>query len=293
MTLLQLGLGDQLNKLWDYSNPIETEKKFTELLLNTNFKDFEKSEIFTQIARCQGLQTEFQKAEETLCKTQNLFTDSDEFNCAKVRFLLEKGRILRSSKLPKESLKYFLEAYETSLNFPELSYFTVDALHMLGLAENETEKKVYWNLEAIKVAEGSSDVATKNWLGSIYNNLGWIYHDEIKFEQALRYFQSAYLFFLDLIKVDVNEDAKLKSKLKIAKWTVGRCLRSLNKIDEALEIQLSLNDGTDGYVNEELSYLYDLKGNIELRSVNAKMTLNCLTEEDLGEERYKKILSFT
>ncbi len=45
---------------------------------------------------------------------------------------------------------------------------------------------------------------------------------------------------------------------RIAKWTVGRCLRSLNRYEEALSIQQALAneyaaaDSEDGYVYEEL-----------------------------------------
>ncbi|HVU10165.1 MAG TPA: hypothetical protein VHD90_02760, partial [Phototrophicaceae bacterium] len=50
---------------------------------------------------------------------------------------------------------------------------------------------------------------------------------------------------------EAQGNAKL---IRIARWTVGRTLRALGRIDEALAIQRQLAEigGDDGYVDEEL-----------------------------------------
>jgi tetratricopeptide (TPR) repeat protein len=106
-----------------------------------------------------------------------------------------------------------------------------------------------WNLRAIKMAESSADEKARGWLGSLYNNTGWSYHDMGDYESALDIFEKAESYFGEKGSVD---------KFRIAKWTVARCLRSMNRIEEALSKQMALKaefdsiGGSDGYVEEEI-----------------------------------------
>ena len=69
------------------------------------------------------------------------------------------------------------------------------------------------------------------------------------YESALKIFQKAVSYFGEVRRED---------RLRIAKWTVARCLRSMKRIDEALSKQLALKaefdsiGGSDGYVEEEI-----------------------------------------
>ena len=53
-------------------------------------------------------------------------------------------------------------------------------------------------------------------------------------------------------------EVRREDRLRIAKWTVARCLRSMSHIEEALSKQLALKaefdsiGGSDGYVDEEI-----------------------------------------
>jgi tetratricopeptide (TPR) repeat protein len=100
-------------------------------------------------------------------------------------------------------------------------------------------------------------------MGSLNNNIAWVYHDSGRFEEALAAFQKALAFF------ETNGNP---TTLRIAKWSVARCLRSLKRYDEALEIQEALEDEfdaavePDGYVYEELAELNIATG----QSANAK-----------------------
>ena len=63
----------------------------------------------------------------------------------------------------------------------------------------------------------------------------------------------------------VHQKIGIEQKINIARWSVARCLRSLERIDEAMEIQLALYEeekvaGTgSGYTEEELGELYLIK----------------------------------
>src|SRR5512145_2623109 len=86
-------------KLWDYNNPAETEKKFRELLPQA-----EKSkdtayliELWTQIARTQGLQRKFDEAHKILDKVMKMIGPAHIL--PRIRYMLERGRTYNSSKV--------------------------------------------------------------------------------------------------------------------------------------------------------------------------------------------------
>ena len=105
------------------------------------------------------------------------------------------------------------------------------------------------NLQAIQFAESSGQEKARNWLGSLYNNTGWSYHDMGDYESALDMFQKAEA---------VRRSQGRVSEIRIAVWAVARTLRLLNHAEEALSKQMTLKDEyevageTDGYVFEEI-----------------------------------------
>ena len=241
--------------LWNYQNPKETEEKFMELL-----QQAEKSgnisyqaQLLTQIARTQGLQRGFEKAHKTLDKADSLITDDHKL--AKIRYFLERGRVYNSSGNPGKAKTLFLEAWEFGVNY-KLDLYAIDAAHMMGIVE-PPEKQLDWSLKALDLTEKTEDKRAKDWLGPLYNNIGWTYHDLKEYEKALELFRKGLKW-----REEINDE----NGIRIAKWSVARTYRSLNKIDEALEIQLALLNEyeekqieQDGYVFEELGELYLIK----------------------------------
>jgi tetratricopeptide (TPR) repeat protein len=132
---------------------------------------------------------------------------------------------------------------------PGADFYRVDALHMLGIAA-PPEERLRWNLEALAAADASKDERARGWRGSLLNNIGWTYHDRGDYATALDYWQKA---------VHVREAGGDLQKIRVAKWTVARALRSLNRLDEAERMQRALaaefaNAGApDGFVYEELA----------------------------------------
>ena len=232
------------DSLWDYSNPDQTETKFREVL--PQFPDGnERLELLTQIARTQGLQRKFDEAHKTLDEVEGqLSVDSSR---ARVRYLLERGRVFNSSKHPDEARPFFEQALTMAQELKE-DFYAVDAAHMLAIVADPASS-LDWNLRAIQMAESSADEKARGWLGSLYNNTGWSYHDMGDFESALKIFQKAESYFGEVRRED---------RLRIAKWTVARCLRSMSRIEEALSKQMALKaefdsiGDSDGYVDEEI-----------------------------------------
>lgn len=233
------------DSLWDYSHPDQTETKFLELMPQFPEDDPARLELLTQIARTQGLQREFNDAHLTLDQVENQL--SIESSRARVRYLLERGRVFNSSKHPEEARPFFEQALTMAQELKE-DFYAVDAAHMLAIVADPASS-LSWNLRAIQMAESSADEKARGWLGSLYNNTGWSYHDMGDFESALRIFEKAESYFGEVRRED---------RLRIAKWTVARCLRSMSRIDEALSKQMALKaefdeiGGSDGYVDEEI-----------------------------------------
>src|SRR5690606_20344163 len=232
------------DSLWDYSNPVQTEIKFREVIKQIPDNDSVYLEMLTQIARTQGLQRKFEDAHQTLDEVEK---NLEENSRAKLRYLLERGRVFNSSKQPDKSRSLFEEAFKLAKKRNE-DFYAVDALHMLAIVADPADS-LPLNLQAIAYAESSPDEKARGWLGSLYNNTGWSYHDLGDYESALKIFEKAEAFFNSM-----NETRRLK----IATWTVARCLRSLNRVEEALSKQMELLKEfeaigeTDGYVFEEI-----------------------------------------
>lgn len=239
------------DKLWDFNNPKETELKFKEIIPKAKYDKVYYGELLTQIARAQGLQGHFSEAHATLDQVEKMLKKLDSKK-VRIRYNLERGRVYNSSRNKEDAKKYFLVALKTAQDSGE-ELFALDAIHMLGIVE-PPEKQLEWNLKAIQIAEKSENKQAKSWLGPLYNNIGWSYHDQGKYSKAMEYFTKS-LHWRQKIK-----DAQ---GTRVAKWTIGRCYRSMKKYDEALEIQKALADEfetnnitPDGYVYEELGELY-------------------------------------
>lgn len=238
----QQGLPD-FDSFWDYSAPDKTETKFREIL--SAFSGNDHLELLTQVARAQGLQRKFDDAHKTLDEVEKQLGKKP--SRAHVRYLLERGRVFNSSRQQEKAKPYFEQARGEAKQLHE-DFYTVDALHMLAIVADPASALTL-NLDAIQLAQSSQQKRAHNWLGSLYNNMGWTYHDMGKFESALDMFEKAEAFHGS--KGDAGQ-------IRIATWTVARVLRSLNRVEEALSKQKLLEkefesvNETDGYVFEEI-----------------------------------------
>lgn len=235
------------DRLWDYDHPDVSERAFREILLTADDASAEpyRLELLTQIARAQGLQRRFADAHQTLDEVEASLTDAS--TRVRLRYLLERGRVLNSSGMPDKASPLFLQAWELGSSQGE-DALAIDAAHMLGIVE-APETQMAWNLRALELAEQSPDPRAQRWLGALYNNIGWTYHDQGQYEEALVTFRRA---------LEWREAAGEAKAITIARWSVARALRSLDRYEEALAIQRSLlaeleqRGERDGYVHEEL-----------------------------------------
>jgi tetratricopeptide (TPR) repeat protein len=239
-----------IDALWDYENPEATALKFGELL-PTAEKSVDKTyyaELLTQLARTQSLQRKFDEAHSVL-DTARQVMEGQNMPVAEIRYLLERGRTFNSAGEKEQSISLFKEAYAKAIEHNE-DFYAIDAAHMLGIAA-KPQDQLYWNLKALDLAGKTADTRAIKWLGSLYNNIGWAYHDSKDYAGALT-------FFKKLLAWRIAQ--KDERGTFVAHWTIARTYRSLGRIDEALALQRELLDeiqqkglAPSGYVFEEMA----------------------------------------
>src|SRR5690242_19265989 len=235
--------------LWDYARPAETEVAFRALLPQAQAQASHNPsyylELLTQIARTQGLQRDFAAAHQTLDAVQGQLTD--DLCRARVRYLLERGRVFNSSGQPEDARPLFEAAWDEARACNE-DLYAIDAAHMVAIVAPPDEK-LAWNRKGLEVVEQTTDARAQQWGGSLYNNIGWDYHAQGQYEQALEAFYKA------LEWRQVQGDPR---EILIARWCIARTLRSSGRVEEALHQQQALQEawkplgGSAGYTEEEL-----------------------------------------
>ncbi len=237
-----------LDRAWDFDRPAESETRFRAELSVLPAGSAARLELLTQVARAQGLQRNFDAAQVTLDEVQRALPGAPER--VTVRYLLERGRVYNSSQQAVKAVPLFREALERARAAGE-DFLAVDAAHMLGIAA-PAEERLRWDLEAVAMTEASSDPRARRWLASLYNNIGWVYHDRGDYSAALAYFEKA------LPAWEARGGAR---NVIFARWAIARAYRSLGRYDEALAMQRQLAaecaalNAPDGYVYEELGEL--------------------------------------
>lgn len=266
---------ENIDSLWDFSDPAESELRFRALLAKATLPEHASEHviILTQIARAQGLQRRFDEAHEVLNHAESML--SKEISVPRIRLSLERGRIYNSSGKAEESQSCFLKALEEAEKDRE-EYFAVDAAHMLGIV-TEPSEQLEWNLRAMEVAESTTDARAKKWLGPLYNNIGWTYHDVEEFDRALEMLEKALGWY---------ERNGTDRQIRIGKWSVARVFRSVGRTEEALQMQQGLivewgaAGESDGYVFEELAECMLLLGNNEEARLNFGLAYAELSKDE-------------
>lgn len=241
------GVPRGLDALWDYNDPARSETRFRRYLrIARKSGDIDlQAEAITQLARAQGLQRKFRTAHRTLDGVPRLFPRLGPR--ARVRYLLERGRVFNSAGSRRSALPLFLNAWRVARRHRE-DGLAVDAAHMVAIVKSGGSQEA-WNLRALRLAERSRDPSARHWRASLHNNLGWSRFEAGDYRAALRSFQRAVLY---------RKAQGVASESRIAEWCVAKTLRLLGRTEEALRMQRTLLASwqrarkTDGYVFEEL-----------------------------------------
>ena len=250
-----------LAPLWDFNQPELSEQRFRAALATASADD--SLILQTQIARTYGLRRDFERAQEILKSIEPQLAAASAEGC--VRYELEFGRTLASAThapdlqtpaVKEQARSRYLRALELA-KASQLDALAIDAIHMLAFVDTAPTDQLKWGAEALAISLASSQPAARKWEASLRNNVGYALHQLKRYDEALAQFRQA---------VVLRERTADAEATRAAHWMVGWTLRALNRVDEALEIQLRLERECeaagvpDPYVFDELEALYRAKG---------------------------------
>ncbi|MGC4107371.1 MAG: tetratricopeptide repeat protein [Thermomicrobiales bacterium] len=232
-----------LRAMWDFGDPMASAARFAEESRRLDPGSVRAAELTTQQARALGLAGHFADGHALLDGLQR--ADADVHPVVRARIALERGRLVNSAGQPVASVASFEAAVDAATEAGR-DDLAADAFHMLAIADSAREADRYGR--GVQLATTSTDPAARRWLGPLHNNHGWTLHDAGQYDDALDTFEAALAAYRE------GGDAE---SVRIAEWTVARCLRSLGRRADALAIQRRLKaDGPpDPYVDEELALL--------------------------------------
>jgi tetratricopeptide (TPR) repeat protein len=250
-----------LTALWDFSRPEVSEQRFRAALETASGDD--ALILRTQIARTYGLRKDFDTARRMLRDIEPAVPTAGAQ--AQVRYHLELGRTFASAthvaeRLSQEDKARARQAYGRALELAraaKLDGLAIDAIHMFAFIDTAPAEQLTWGQAALDLALSSSQPEARRWEASIRNNVGLALHQLGRREEALGQFQQA---------LAIRERGTNALATHVARWRVAWTLRSLSRTDEALAIQLALEQAADAagkpdpYVFEELEALYRMKG---------------------------------
>lgn len=250
-----------LTTLWDFADPALSEQRFRGALQSATGDD--ALILQTQIARTYALRKDFNAARAVLVSIAGEVAGAGEE--VRARYWLELGRTYASHRhTPEsqgpESLQHARSAFSRSLDISKrakLDALAIDAMHMLVFVDTAPEDQLKWNLAALSLIAASDQQDAKRWEASISSNTGEALYDLGRYEESLRNFRRA-LF--------LREQQHESQGVRDAYWHIARVLRIQNKLEEALAIQLRIEQESQAagrpkyYIFEELQLLYQAKG---------------------------------
>lgn len=253
-----------LSTLWDFGNPALSEQRFRLALAQAQGDD--ALILQTQIARTHSLRKDFDAARSVLRQIEPAIGTAGAE--AQVRYHLEFGRTHASAAHDAKSLTPEAKAqarnhFEAALGIARgarLDALGIDAIHMFAFIDTAPADQLKWGQAALEVVLSSTQDSARRWEASVRNNIGVALGQLGRHEEALGQFQQA---------LAIREHGTNAQATRVAHWMVARTLRSLQRHDEALAIQLRLEREFDSagqpdpYVFEELEALYRARGDTD------------------------------
>ncbi|PPL19001.1 tetratricopeptide repeat protein [Microterricola pindariensis] len=228
-----------LDQLWNFADPQLSAERFRRASDDPEYSDEARSELATQLARALGLAGQYDDGDAVLNAI-----DSDSPIVA-ARIALERGRLRVAEGVPEEAIPLFTKAARDAAA-GGVTFLVLDAVHMLALTDAGQEEE--WAADGLELLATATQARTQRWGVALNNNLAWHLHDNGRPEEALPYFERA----LDFATSVGTADQRF-----LARWGIARCLRTLGRTGEALELQrvLAVQRPDDPYVAAEIAVL--------------------------------------
>lgn len=264
--------------MWDFDDLDATEGRFRSQL-ERETSDAGRAEVFTQLARIEGLRGRFEECDA-------LLDAADTLGGAEARALLERGRRERSSGHAGAGLTQFEQAFERARAEGD-DVIAADAAHMLAIVDDSEA----WTSRGVEIAAASDDPGVRYWLGPLYNNLGWSRSEAGDAAGALEAFE--------LALAARERDDEHPYEREIARYAVGTALRTLGRAEEAAaalerSVAWAAEAGVeDGYFHEELAEDYAALGRDAEAREQARRALELVPEDETSRVGRLRELSGT
>ncbi len=253
-----------LNALWNFSDPTLSEQRFRTAL--TQARGDEALILQTQIARTHGLRGDFETARNVLAGIEPQLASAGPE--PRVRHALELGRSYSSAThapatQTPQTRALARAAYQRALQqarAARLDALAVDVLHMLAFVDRAPADQLRWGREALALAQASKQPDAQRWRATLHNNVGIALRELGRPEEALAEFRTA---------LELRKESGETARARVAQWMVANQLRLLGRVEEALSLQLALEQdnaaagASDPYVFEELEALYRARGDAD------------------------------
>lgn len=237
-----------IDSYWEYSDPAASEARFRSALDSATGDA--RLEILTQVARSYSLRKRFDEAHKLLDEIEPRLRDAG--HRPRVRYLLERGRTFNSAGDKGKARELFAKAWNDA-GTARLDGLAVDAAHMVAITYAGTLDAVEWNRRGLAAARASNDPKSRALVPALLNNSAWDLHDLGRYSEALPLFEEA-------LK-EWNATGKPK-QIRIAKWSVARCLRSLGRFQEALDAHRALEKEYASEGEVDASVLEEIAANL-------------------------------
>lgn len=292
----------EIDALWEYGNPAESERRFRAALDASTTSaaprdEARRLELLTQLARSLGMQRRFDEGHAHLDEVERALGggaaalgqakpaagDGVEIRATsattalrpRLRLLLERGRLFNSAGERDRARVSFEQAWrEATVDQPAgappvtpsasgdapggsadagrtgIEGLAVDAAHMVAITLAGSGESFPWTERGIDLARRSSDPKARALLPALLNNMAWDLHDLGRFAEALPIFEQAQQAW---------SERSRPPQIRIARWSVAHCLRSLGRNSEALAIlraiesELASEGARDAKVDEEIA----------------------------------------
>jgi tetratricopeptide (TPR) repeat protein len=258
--------------VWDFNDLDLSEGRFR-ASLEEEETAAGRALLFTQLARIEGLRSDFAAGERLLAIAEAL-------GGAESWVLIERGRLLRSSGDGPSALPLFEAVFEQARTVND-GFLAGDAAHMAALVGDMEA----WTARGIELTD---DDPGRYWLAPLLNNVGWSRYEAGDFDRALDAFKEALAVR--------SEDPQEPHEREIARYAVGKALRALGRIDEATgQLELAVAWATEAgietpYFHEELAECYAAAGRTEEARLQAERAMELFREHDAAGARLGRLL---
>lgn len=148
-----------------------------------------------------------------------------------IRADIEEARSHLLARASSRAQPLFFQSWTAAMELGDTN-LAVDAAFGLALTLPRRSQAECFD-RALVLVEKSTDPSVQLWLAPLCLARGWHSFDLRKFDEALVFFERA---------LAAPYDARENVDRAAIRWSIGRALRALDRADEALKIQLEVQD---------------------------------------------------